>query len=437
MNNVKRLAKDAWNASFSMAYLSTDEKKRSLENIAESIWEKQEIILEANRKDVMIAKEMAEKGEITEVMLKRLSLNKAKIEEIVDMVRSIAELDDPIRKTNYAMELDKGLELYRVTSSIGVIGVIFESRPDALVQIASLCLKSGNSVLLKGGSEARYSNKTLYSIIKDAARSLPKGWIQILEAREEVKILLSLDEYVDLIIPRGSNEFVRYIQNNTRIPVLGHSDGVCHIYVDRDVDINLAVDVCFDSKVQYPAVCNAVDTLLIHSGIAESFLPQMIRKLRQSNVEIRVGPRALNFFNQGVQDATDSDWGKEYLDYIIAVKIVDSLDEAVNHINSYGSHHTDAILTMNEKEALRFMESVDSASVFWNTSTRFSDGYRYGLGAEVGISTGKIHARGPTGLEGLTSYKYYLKGNGQVVSDYVGLTPRKFKHRRINKKWKS
>jgi glutamate-5-semialdehyde dehydrogenase len=370
-------------------------------------------------------------------MLKRLELDDVKIQRISDMVRDVAFLDDPIGKTEYAMELDKGLKLYRVTSPIGVIAVIFESRPDALPQIASLCLKSGNSVLLKGGSEARHSNKQLFSIIKDAGNALPEGWIQLIEDRKDVNELLKLDKNIDLIIPRGSNEFVRYIQNNTRIPVLGHADGVCHIYVDNEVEMGMALDVCYDSKVQYPSVCNAVDTILVHNEIACEFLPPMIDRFRLGGVEVRGCNRVHEIVKCGVNMAFDEDWGAEYLDYIVSIKVVDDIGEAVNHVNKYGSHHTDAIITSREKTAFMFMESVDSASVFWNASTRFSDGYRYGLGSEVGISTGKIHVRGPTGLDGLSIYKYYLKGNGHIVADYVGENSKDFIHNPLDEEWKN
>jgi glutamate-5-semialdehyde dehydrogenase len=261
------------------------------------------------------------------------------------------------------------------------------------------------------------------------------GWIQLLEERQEVKALLDLDEYVDLIIPRGSNQFVRYIQDNTRIPVLGHSEGVCHVYVDSEADISMALDVCYDSKVQYPAVCNAVDTILVHKDIADGFLSPMFEKLMDGGVEVRADHIASQYSSRSISILSDDDWSNEYLDYIVGFRVVNSLQEAVDHINKYGSHHTDAIITTNKEIAHEFMGKVDSASVFWNASTRFSDGYRFGLGAEVGISTGKIHARGPTGLEGLTIYKYYLKGNGHIVANYSGISPKHFKHKKLNKKW--
>ena len=435
MSEVVKKAAAARQASYGLVKLSTEAKNTALNTVAKAIWTHRESLLKANQKDLEAANEILQTGEITEAMMKRLTLNTGKVQGIVDMVRSVASLDDPIGRTEYARELDEGLDLFRVTSPLGVVAVIFESRPDALVQIASLCLKSGNSVLLKGGSEARHSNRKLYSIINEATGDLPEGWIQIMEARDEVTKLLELDAYVDLIIPRGSNAFVRYIQNNTRIPVLGHADGVCHIYVDSDADLNMAVEVCLDAKVQYPSVCNAVDTILIHEDIAQSFLAPMVDRLLSKDVEIRGGERVLEMIDAEVKRATDDDWGYEYLDYVVALKVVSDAEEAITHINRYGSHHTDAVITGTAETAAYFIDSVDSANVFWNASTRFADGYRYGLGSEVGISTGKIHARGPTGLEGLTIYRYILRGGGHIVADYVGEDARKFTHRPIDEEW--
>jgi glutamate-5-semialdehyde dehydrogenase len=434
MNKVKMKAQQAYQSSLSMANIPSDEKNAALESIAAALWERRGEILEANRRDVVSAQEMILRNEITQAIMKRLLLDEAKLCKIVDMVRSVTMLPDPVGETNYSMELDNGLELFRVTSPVGVIGFIFESRPDALVQIASLSLKSGNSCMLKGGTEAQNSNRALFEIITEATSVLPDGWIQLLEARQEVKALLKMDQYVDLIIPRGSNKFVRYIQDNTRIPVLGHSEGVCHIYVDSEVDTLTAVEVCYDSKVQYPAVCNAVDCILIHREIAKKFLPMLVERL-EGRVQLRGDSRVQRIIEDGVEPLIESDFGKEYLDYILALRVVDSVEEAIDYINRYGSHHTDAIMTMNPDNAHGFMKKVDSASVFWNASTRFADGYRYGLGAEVGISTGKIHARGPTGLEGLVSYKYYLTGKGHTVVEYIENKKRQFKHRKMNKKW--
>ncbi len=361
-------------------------------------------------------------------MLKRLKLNEAKLAALADGLRALARLPDPLGRTLLSTELSPGLDLYRVTCPIGVVGVIFESRPDALVQIASLCIKSGNCALLKGGREARESNRELFRVIDEAAQraGLPAGWGALLETREDVGEMLALDQYVDLIIPRGSNEFVRYIMDNTRIPVLGHADGVCHVYVDAEADIEMAARIVADSKAQYPAVCNAAETLLVHRSVADAALPVVARALTLADVSLRGCERTRAVI--ACEAATESDWDAEYLDLVLSVKVVDSLDEAVAHILAHGSKHTDAIVTRDEAAARSFMARVDSAGVFWNCSTRFADGYRYGFGAEVGIATGKLHARGPMGIEGLCTYKYKLIGHGQTVGD----EPR-YTHRALNR----
>ncbi len=438
MSKVREKAKQASWASLKMATTTSEQRERALMEIAEAISREKVSILKENKLDLEAAKETQSRGDITDSLVKRLKMNEEKIREIVDMVRSVAAQGDPIGKTLYAMELDEGLELYRVSSPIGVVGVIFESRPDALPQIASLCLKSGNAVILKGGTEASNSNRVLFDVIEKASREagVPEGWIQLLEDRQEVAELLELDEYVDLIIPRGSNSLVRHIEDNTRIPVLGHSEGICNVYVDVDADIEKALDVCLDAKVQYPSVCNAVDTILVHGGVAEEFLPDMKVRFDDAGVEVRGCPITVKLMGGGVEAASADDWETEFLDYIVAIKVVSEMDEAIRHINMHSSKHTDAVMTRDGEAAVKFMEEVDSSSVIWNASTRFADGYRYGLGAEVGISTGKVHARGPTGLEGLTTYKYYLIGTGQTVSSYAGSQAKEFTHRRISKTWK-
>ncbi|MBO4378411.1 MAG: glutamate-5-semialdehyde dehydrogenase, partial [Clostridia bacterium] len=314
-------------------------------------------------------------------------------------------------------ELSDGLDLYRVTCPIGVLGIVFESRPDALVQIASLALKSGNAVLLKGGREALGTNEVVFSLIDEAARSagVPEGWAHLLRTREDVNDMLSQDGLIDLLIPRGSNAFVRYIMDHTNIPVMGHADGLCHIYVDESADIAQAVRVTTDAKTQAYAVCNAVETLLVHEKIAPDFLPALKAELDTKGVLIK-GDEAVRAII-GCESAAEEDWKTEYLDAILSIKTVSSLDEAIDHINRYGSHHTDAILTQDREKARRFVSRVDSAGTYVNCSTRFADGYRYGFGAEVGISTSKLHARGPVGLEGLCTYKYVLIGNGQTVAE--------------------
>ena len=430
-------AKKAKEAAIKLATASTKEKNKALDKIAEALKQNSNEIINENRKDVDCAKQNG----LNESLIKRLKVDKAKLNEIIKYVKAVAKLENPVGQTISATELDKDLELYKISCPIGVIGVIFESRPDALVQISSLCLKSGNAVILKGGSEAKNTNKILFNIIKrETGKLLPKEWIQLIETREDVKKILKVDRYIELLIPRGSNKFVKYIQDNTRIPVLGHSSGICHVYVDKDADINTTIDICFDSKCQYAAVCNAMETLLVHKAIAKEFLEKIIKRYLKAGVELRLGNESLNILKSIkingkhlIKKAKEKDWKTEYNDFILSIKTVNNLNEAIKHINKYGSKHTDAIVTENEKTASLFMDLVDSSSVFWNCSTRFSDGFRFGLGAEVGISTSKIHSRGPVGLEGLMIYKYLLRGNGQIVEAYC--KGKNFTHKKLNKKW--
>ncbi len=424
---VAEKAARARSASRIMASLSAEQKNHALGRIAAALRDRRTEIESANRSD----REAAAREALAEPLAKRLTFEGDKLDQAAIGVESVAALEDPIGGVLGARELDEGLELFRVTVPIGVVGMVFESRPDALVQIASLCLKSGNAVLLKGGAEARNTNRALFTVISEAAGSagLPDGWMALLESRDDVSEMLAQSDSIDLIIPRGSNEFVQSVMRRTTIPVLGHADGICHVYVDSDADPALAVPVVVDAKTQYPAVCNAAETLLVHADVAARVLPAIAEAMPA--VELRACPRALALL-PGAVEATESDWRAEYLDLILAVRVVDSADEAITHINRYGSHHTDAIVTANRTRALEFMQRVDSASVMWNCSTRFADGYRYGLGAEVGIATGKIHARGPVGLEGLVTYQWRLFGSGHVVSDYTGSEGRSFTHRIIS-----
>jgi len=423
---VKEQVKQAKGAALKIASASTLAKNSALERVANNLDEKRDEILKKNAKDI----KEAQKESLGHALIKRLELNNKKIDGMIEGVRSVTGLKDPVGKILSSTELDSSLTLYKVSTPIGLIGVIFESRPDALVQISTLCIKSGNAVVLKGGSEAHNSNRILFNLIKDAVEvdGIFKDSIQLVETREDVREMLKLDNYIDLMIPRGSNEFVRYIQENTKIPVLGHSEGICHVYVDRDADLNMAVDIAFDSKCQYAAVCNAMETLLVHEGVADKFLPALKARYDEHSVELRGDMRTVTVIR--CAEASQSDWGCEYNDLILSMKVVDSTGDAIDHINRYGSHHTDAIVTSDEETAQRFLNEVDSSSVIWNCSTRFSDGFVYGLGSEVGISTGKIHSRGPVGLEGLTIYKYRLIGNGQIIGDYVDGRKR-FTHRRL------
>ena len=426
--NINEIAMVAKSASIRLAAVETELKNKALSEIAKGIRQHTDAIISANKEDLSAA----ENDHLATPLLKRLKFDEGKIAQTIAGIESLMALDDPVGQTLSATELDTDLELYKVSCPIGVIGVVFESRPDALVQISTLCLKSGNAVLLKGGSEATRTNKILTEIIAEASEKagLPKGWIQLLQTRQDVAEMLALDEYIDLVIPRGSNEFVRYIMNHTNIPVLGHADGICHVYVDGNADLEMAVDITVDSKCQYVAVCNAAETLLVDSGIAAQFLPMVKTALDERDVELRGCERTAAIID--VKPATEEDWSTEYLDTILSIKIVDGLEEAIEHINRFGSGHTDAIVTADKEKAERFMALVDSASVFVNCSTRFNDGFRYNLGAEVGISTNKIHARGPVGLEGLLIYKWKLLGTGQTVADYSGPNAKKFTHKRLD-----
>ncbi|MEW5814905.1 MAG: glutamate-5-semialdehyde dehydrogenase [Spirochaetota bacterium] len=418
-------------ASIPMGSTTGEIKNLGLERIAHALKQHEAKIRAANAEDL----ERSEKENLPAPLLKRLKFDSSKMAEVCSGLESLITLPDPVGVILSARELDSGLHLYQVTCPIGVIGVIFESRPDALVQISALCLKSGNSVLLKGGSEAKETNKVLADIIASAsiAVGLPAGWVQLLEGRDEVKEILTMDDAIDLLIPRGSNRFVQYIMDNTSIPVLGHAEGICHIYIDKEADLDMGIKVTVDAKTQYAAVCNAVETLLVHKDIAPVFLPKAAEVLKAEGVELRGCDKTCAVIK--ATKADESDWRTEYLDYILSIKVVNSLDEAILHINTYGSGHTDSIVTANRDNAERFMNLVDSANVFWNCSTRFSDGFRYGLGAEVGISTSKIHARGPVGLEGLVIYKWKLKGSGQIVADYTGEKARPFTHKPLPKEF--
>jgi glutamate-5-semialdehyde dehydrogenase len=425
--DVIELAKSAKNASMALAAVGSDVKNSALAEIAKALKARSSEIISANGRDLTAAKDSGLAGPL----LKRLKFDEGKIADCIAGIESLIKLDDPIGKTIAATELDEGLQLYKVSCPIGVVGVIFESRPDALVQISTLCLKSGNAVLPKGGSEAQNTNKILAELISRASETagIPKGWLGLMETRADVAEILKLDEYIDLIVPRGSNEFVRHIMDNTNIPVLGHADGICHVYVDGAADLDMAVRITVDSKCQYVAVCNAAETLLVDEKIAGRFLPMVKAALEEKNVELRGCKKTASIIK--IKPAAEKDWSTEYLDYIISVKVVDGVDEAIEHINRYGSHHTDTIVTADKQKAAKFMDLVDSANVFWNASTRFSDGFRYGLGAEVGVSTNKIHARGPVGLEGLVIYKWKLFGSGQIVADYAE-GKKKFTHKKIS-----
>ncbi len=417
------LAKRAKAASTPLSDTSVELRNRALLAMAEALRVHSAEIGEANGRDLEASRDLGD------ALQKRLVFDEKKLRGVVDGLEALASLPDPLGRVLTRTELAEGLHLRRVTCPIGVIGIIFEARPDALVQISSLCLKSGNAVLLKGGKEALHTNRILAEVIRNATEAvgLPGDWIQLLETREEVNGMLRLNEYIDLIVPRGSNSFVKYIMENTTIPVLGHSAGLCHLFLDASANLEKAVAIAVDAKTQAPATCNTVETLLVHKDAASRLLPAVCDALRNAGVELR-GDEMSRSIVTWMKPATEEDWSTEYLALILSVKVVDDLAAAIAHINRFGSHHTDTIVTEDASAAELFQRRVDSADVFWNASTRFADGYRFGLGAEVGISTSKIHARGPVGLEGLTIYKWLLSGQGDAVAPFAD-GRRAFTHR--------
>lgn len=428
---IKEQVKAAVSAQKKLFTTDNETRNSVLQLIISTLDKEKDRIFTANKQDL----EEGKKNGLAAPLMKRLKFDEDKLFDVCSGLQKIISMQDPLNKIMEKRELDTDLILEKITSPIGVIGMIFESRPDALIQIASLCLKSGNAVVLKGGSEAIRTNKVLTECIREATISssaeIPPEWIKLVETREAVKELLKMDDLIDLMIPRGSKAFVQYIMDNSRIPVLGHSDGICHIYVDeKAVDTEKAIAIIKDSKCQYPAACNSLETLLVHKSIAEKFLPPLAEALSLEKVELRGDSRVSEIIT--CSRADESDWATEYLDLILSIKIVDSQQEAIDHIHQYGSGHTDAVITEDKHTAEYFLRNVDASGVYWNCSTRFADGYRYGLGAEVGISTNKIHARGPVGLEGLLSYKWILRGKGQIVARYSGKNGKSFTHKDIN-----
>lgn len=393
---------------------SDEDRAAALNLIAEGLVRDKEMIYKANSKDMEDARE----NNTTPALVARLKFDDHKLQGVLDGIKMVGESEDPIGKVLERRELDDDLLLEKVSFPLGVIGMIFEARPDALVQIVSLCLKSGNGIVLKGGKEATESNRALVKSIKKSLENSKIGsdWILLIESHSDVATLLKMEGYIDLLIPRGSNKFVKFVMNNTNIPVMGHSDGLCSIFVDETADLAMSVDVCFDSKTQYPSACNAAETLLVHKNIAKEFLPKLKTKFDEKKVIIHGDEIVQSIID--CTPATDEDWDTEYLADEIAIKVVSNEDEAIEHIACHGSHHTDAILSQDESNIKKFYLSVDSADVFANCSTRFADGYRFGLGAEVGISTSKLHARGPVGVKGLMSTKYLMRGNGNTVATY-------------------
>ena len=426
--SLQEIAQQTRQSARQLAILSNSDRNYALEEIANALEVAAPEILAANQADCQAAKEEG----IAPALHARLKLGETKLQAAIAGVRDVAKLPDPVGSCQIHRELDDGLVLKRVTCPLGVLGIIFEARPEALIQITSLAIKSGNGVILKGGKEATRSCQALVKVIHQALAKtkVEPTAIQLLTTREEIRQLLELDEYVDLIIPRGSNSFVRYVQDNTRIPVLGHADGICHLYIDKNAEIDLAVSIAVDAKTHYPAACNAIETLLVHQAIAQAFLPKLVQGLADYQVELRGDKRTSQIID--VILAQEEDWSMEYSDLILAIKIIDSTEEAIEHINTYGSKHTDGIVTEDRQTAELFQNQVDAAGVYHNCSTRFADGFRYGFGAEVGISTQQMPPRGPVGLEGLVTYKYKLSGQGHIAATYTGNNAKSFTHKDLD-----
>ncbi len=429
---VRELALEAKRAGRKLASLSTSQKDQMLLQIAESLERHAAEVLAANAEDAGEAAKLVDRGEMSKALYQRLLLTPEKYRGMVDGMRAVAKLDDPSGQVLLRTLLDDGLILEKVSVPLGLLAIIFEARPDAITQISALALKSGNAVILKGGREVEKTMRAVLEAIHAGMREaglVSETAVSGVYGRAPVEELLKLDGTIDLVIPRGSNALVQHIQDNTNIPVLGHADGVCHVYIDAGADIEMAIAIAVDSKVQYPAVCNAVETILVHRAIAERVLPALADALEAKQVKVRGDEGARQLLPERSIDVVGHDeWHTEYGDLIVAIRVVDDLDAAMEHIERFGSHHTDAIVTEDAAAARRFLDELDSANVLHNCSTRFSDGFRYGFGSEVGISTSKLHARGPVGLEGLVTYKYRLLGSGQVVKDYAGKDARAFKH---------
>lgn len=421
MTSVIDIAKKAKFASINSLKLSTRIKNAALLKIAENLEKYKDYVLAANKTDLTYVKPLVQSGKMSVSVYNRLKLDENKISTMIQGIKDIVNLEDPVNKIYWEKEIAADISLTRVTCPIGVIGVIFEARPDVITQISALAIKSSNAVILKGGSEAINTNKAVFKIIEKSLSQIegyPENTVNLIFSRSEVKEMLEADKYINLIIPRGSEALVKYIKANTRIPVLGHADGVCHIYIDESADLQKVIDVVIDAKCQYPSACNSVETVLINRNCEDEILPELLDALKENSVEINSDRELKEKYSEFISGIVE-DWHKEYGDKIISLKLVDNVKDAVNHINEYGSGHTDCIITENDEAADYFMTFTDSSGVYHNISTRFADGYRYGFGAEVGISCNKTHARGPVGLDGLIIYKYKLVGDGDTVKEFI------------------
>ncbi|KAI8320505.1 gamma-glutamyl phosphate reductase GPR [Martensiomyces pterosporus] len=452
---AEEVARSAREASNLLQTISSAQKSAVLKRIKAVLEERRAAIVEANRQDKEAAQKEVEAGRLSASLFKRLDIEGAGGEKFSTLLQGVDDVDripDPIGQVTLARRLDSNLDLYRVVCPVGVCLVIFEARPEVVVNIACLAIKSGNAAILKGGKEATRTNQVLAEAIQYAIATtpaeegqtkFPERAVQVVSTRDEINSLLDMDRYVDLVIPRGSNSLVRHIQNNTRIPVLGHADGICSTFIDESADTRKAVHIVADAKTNYPAACNSTETLLVHSKVADTVFVEVAKALLDAGVRLHADSRALASIEKAgllddprlapqVSKAEESEFAHEYTDLDIAIRVVDTLDEAIDHINTHGSKHTDAIITEERGNAEWFMRRVDAAGVYWNASTRFADGFRYGFGTEIGVSTNKTHARGPAGLEGLTIYKYYLFGDGQGAGDFgVGAGKRQFMHQDI------
>jgi glutamate-5-semialdehyde dehydrogenase len=433
-SSVRDIAEACKHASRNLASSASDRRIESIRVAAERIEQSRSSLLETNAQDLADARHMRDGGEITAATFERLRLTDKKLAEMTHSMLAVAELPDPIGRVLQRTELDANLVLEKITCPLGVLAVIFEARPDAVTQISALGLKSANALILKAGREVERTASALVKIIRQALRhsGLPEDSVTLVTGRESVQQLLGMSDVVDMVIPRGSKQLVSFVQANTRIPVLGHADGVCHIYVDAAADPDMALAIIDDSKTDYPAACNAAETVLVHEQVAESFLPRLAEQLASRQVVLRGCEKTRAILgDRQVEAVADSEWHTEYSDLILAVRVVSSMSEAIEHIHTHGSSHTETIVTQDPIAAERFLAIVDAAGVFHNASTRFADGYRYGFGAEVGISTSKLHARGPVGLDGLTTYKYVLRGSGQLAGTYQGPKAQPFTHKRL------
>jgi glutamate-5-semialdehyde dehydrogenase len=421
-------------AARELARLSAEQRNQILLAAADRLQAREAEILKANREDCEALEREIRAGTASAALLKRLKTSSAGIGEMARQIRDVARLEDPLGRVLSATELDDGLTLQRISCALGVVAVIFESRPDVVPQVGSLAIKTGNGLVLKGGAEAQHTNRVLVAVWHEALAGVSPSLrhaICSLVDRADVARILEMDRDIDLVVPRGSTEFVNYVFQHSRIPVLGHGSGICHIYVDSAADLSMAHEVIIDAKTQYPAACNSVEKVLIHRDVAGEFVPELVSVLQSAGVEVRGCPQTAKLLPRSqIIPATEEDWHAEYGDLKITIKVVSDMEQAIEHINHYGSRHTESILTRDQRAAELFMDEVDAAGVFHNASTRFADGFRYGLGAELGISNSKLHARGPVGLEGLLTYKYKLHGSGQTVADYAQ-GKRTFKHRRI------